>query len=190
MNTAKPYTVRRALRTLLATAAALAVCVFFSACGGGKGKNDPSISVLDGYTITVTTDSGGSVSFDIDGQLLNNAKVVLPLAASPDDAYPEVPANTVLNVAGYQFRQRRMTLDCIISYEAPDEGLEGMVQHVEKVAVEFTIPKSVDISNAEPFEFSPESEATLTREPYAAGGPEAVPPMTYVITLVSGICES
>lgn len=174
----------KTLRRAFAAVAALAVCAFFVSCGGkGKGKSDPDIAKLEGFSLYVEASHGASkfglVSFTIRNGWALNAKVVEPLPGSEDGSYEEVPVNTELSLQELRFKDRHMELTFLMTYS---ESLGTPVE--ETVNIQFSFPPDVDFRNMpDSFDFAYPANASFTRVPAKAVG---VTPLNYEIPAVHG----
>lgn len=142
----------RALHAACLLAASAAVCITFNSCSGGGGghggKSNPDISVLDGYTLTLEAqrqDQGlsGVVSFKIQGDQVENLRIVSPLPESDDlemqAAFPEIPVTAELTpVSEPVFTNRRLVLECEAYW------YDGVVDHLERITIDFTFSDMVD----------------------------------------------
>ena len=162
----------------------MAVCSFFTACGGGggKGKSDPDISKLEGYTLRVDANYGesipGQVSFKIQDGWPTRIKVVKPLPESLDGTYAEVPETAQLEAQSLQFKNRHMTLNLSLVYV---DG-EGEPQ-AEAVEIQFTFTDEVDFRDMpDPLSCHP-ADGSITRLPEGSAGVDA---LQYQIPLVTG----
>lgn len=172
------------INRVFAGAAALAVCTFFTACGGGggKGKSDPDISKLEGYTLQVDANYAesepGRVSFKIQDGWPSKIKVESPLPESQDGTYAEVPATAQLEAQALQFKNRHMTVKFSLAY-TDDEG----EQQEEALEIQFTFTDEVDFRDMpDPLSCHP-TDGSITRLPEGSVGTEA---LQYQIPLVTG----
>ncbi len=192
MNTTKKNTMGRALRTACLLLLSVAVCFTLAACGGGssnKGKSDPDISKLNGFTLLVKalrSDEAavGYVSFHItDGWPVDFALPNgLPAAADEgqQEVYPEVPANALVTPVNISFSNRRLELECLLSYT---DAL--MEEHLEALTIAFTFTGAVDFRDMpDSFEDYPEGDAKVSRLRPDLDGAS---PLHYTITKVDGI---
>lgn len=190
MNTARQTPLGRALRAACFLFLSVAVCISLTACGGGggKGKSDPDISKLDGFNMSVDawrSDDGafGLATFRIRDGWAVNLRVAQELPEPTDESlqeiYPEVPTNADLRLTGISFSQRRLELQCDLTYM---DELLGV--HEESLIIAFTFTGKVDFRNlGDAFVDYPEGDATVTRIIKDTPG---APALHYTIKEVNG----